>query len=85
MKNEVFITSTATYFPNSPVTNDCMENYLGLISGVNSRVKNIVLRQNGIKQRYYALNTKQEMTHTNADLAVQSIHRLLKNIYLRKI
>lgn len=55
-----------------------MENYLGLISGVNSRVKNIVLRQNGIKQRYYALNTKQEMTHTNADLAVQSIHRLLK-------
>lgn len=49
MKNEVFITSTATYFPNSPVTNDCMENYLGLISGVNSRVKNIVLRQNGIK------------------------------------
>lgn len=78
MKNEVFITSTATYFPNSPVTNDCMENYLGLISGVNSRVKNIVLRQNGIKQRYYALNTKQEMTHTNADLAVQSIHRLLK-------
>lgn len=49
-----------------------------MISGVNSRVKNIVLRQNGIKQRYYALNTKQEMTHTNADLAVQSIHRLLK-------
>jgi len=78
MKNEVFITSTATYFPNSPVTNDCMEDYLGLISGVNSRVKNIVLRQNGIKQRYYALNTKQEMTHTNADLAVQSIYRLLK-------
>ena len=54
-----------------------MEEYLGLISGSHSRVKNIVLRQNGIKQRFYAIDTNQTMTHTNADLAAQSIYSLL--------
>lgn len=77
MQKEVFITTTAVYFPNSPIGNDQMEEYLGLISGSHSRVKNIVLRQNGIKQRFYAIDTNQTMTHTNADLAAQSIYSLL--------
>ena len=68
MSKEVFITTVTSYFPNSPIDNNSMEDYLGLISGVHSRVKNIVLRQNGIKQRFYAVNTKQEMTHTNAEI-----------------
>ena len=79
MKNEVFITATASFFPNNPIDNNSIEDYLGLISGQHSRVKNLVLRQNGIKNRYYALNTKQEMTHTNAELAVNSINRLLSD------
>lgn len=79
MKNEVFITETASFFPNNPIDNNSIENYLGLISGQHSRVKNLVLRQNGIKNRYYALNTKQEMTHTNAELAANSINRLLSD------
>ena len=77
MQKEVFITTTAVYFPNSPIGNNQMEEYLGLISGSHSRVKNIVLRQNGIKQRFYAIDTNQTMTHTNADLAAQSIYNLL--------
>lgn len=79
MKNEVFITETASFFPNNPIDNNSIEDYLGLISGQHSRVKNLVLRQNGIKNRYYALNTKQEMTHTNAELAANSINRLLSD------
>lgn len=79
MKNEVFITATASFFPNNPIDNNSIEDYLGLISGQHSRVKNLVLRQNGIKNRYYALNTKQEMTHTNAELAANSINRLLSD------
>ena len=46
MSKEVFITTVTSYFPNSPIDNNSMEDYLGLISGVHSRVKNIVLRQN---------------------------------------
>lgn len=39
MKNEVFITATASFFPNNPIDNNSIEDYLGLISGQHSRVK----------------------------------------------
>ena len=58
MKNDVFITGTSSYFPNNPVSNEDMEDFLGLIAGKHSRVKPIILKQNGIKQRYYALTKK---------------------------
>lgn len=58
MKSEVFITKISSFFPNNPVGNDEMEEYLGLIDGRPSRVKSIILRQNGIKSRYYALDKK---------------------------
>lgn len=61
MKNEVFINELSSFLPNSPVKNDEMEYYLGLIEGKTSRVKRIVLKQNGINTRYYALNKKQEI------------------------
>lgn len=53
-----------------------MELYLGLVDGQPSRVKPIILRQNGIKTRYYALTKDQEITHTNVDLAKCAIDRL---------
>lgn len=31
MKNDVFITGTSCYFPNKPVSNEDMEEFLGLI------------------------------------------------------
>lgn len=77
MEQKVFITKTASYFPNEPVGNEEMEDYLGLIGGKPSRVKNIILRQNGIKRRFYALNKHQQVTHSNAQLVASSIKNLL--------
>ena len=79
MKNDVFTTGTSCYFPNKPVSNEDMEDFLGLITGKHSRVKPVILKQNGIKQRYYALTKEQKITHTNAEMAVNSILQLLKN------
>ena len=79
MRNDVFITGTSCYFPNKPVSNEDMEDFLGLITGKHSRVKPVILKQNGIKQRYYALTKEQKITHTNAEMAVNSILQLLKN------
>ncbi|MDR1679409.1 MAG: StlD/DarB family beta-ketosynthase, partial [Prevotellaceae bacterium] len=76
MRNEVFITKTAKFLPNNPVDNDHMEDYLGKIGGNPSRVRSIVLRQNGIKQRYYALTTNQQITHTNAEMTANAINNL---------
>lgn len=85
MEREVFITKIASYFPNSPVENDEMEDFLGLIGGKPSRVRNIILRQNGIKRRYYALNKKQKITHTNAEMAGLAIKKMLSRDELRTI
>ena len=76
MKNDVFITGTSCFFPNEPILNEDMEDFLGLIAGKHSRVKPIILKQNGIKQRYYALTKKQEITHTNAEMAIRSIQQI---------
>lgn len=75
----VYITKIGKYLPNSPVSNDDIEEYLGLICGKHSRVKSIVLRQNGIKTRYYALDRQHKMTHTNAELAVLSINKMFES------
>ncbi|RIJ47273.1 3-oxoacyl-ACP synthase [Maribellus luteus] len=53
-----------------------MEQYLGLINSKPSRVRRIVLKQNGIKSRYYALDKNRKITHSNAELAFLSIKRL---------
>ena len=76
MQNEVFIVKVAKYLPNSPVDNDTMEKRLGLIGDKTSRVKDIILRQNKIKTRYYAVNESGEITHTNAQLTALAINRL---------
>lgn len=76
MKENVYITSVSKFLPNSPVYNEDMERHLGLIHSKPSRVKSIVLKQNGIKCRYYALSEEQKMTHTNAELALLSIRKL---------
>ena len=76
MNANVYITSVSKFLPNLPVYNEDMEQYLGLINSKPSRVKSIVLRQNGIKCRYYALTDDQKITHTNAELALHSIRKL---------
>jgi 3-oxoacyl-[acyl-carrier-protein] synthase-3 len=52
----------------SPISNDEMEEYLGYIDNKPSKSKRIVLRNNGIKNRFYALNKQQKTTHTNAEM-----------------
>ena len=73
---KVYVKRVASFFPNEPVENDRMEDFLGQVGGKPSRVKNIILRQNGIKKRYYALDSNQNITHTNAQMAAMAINKL---------
>ena len=77
--NEVYITNTAHYFPNDPVSNDEMEEYLGLINKQPSKSRRIVLRNNGIKRRFYALTRDGKATHTNAQMAALAVRALFNN------
>jgi 3-oxoacyl-[acyl-carrier-protein] synthase III len=74
--NEVYITKTATFFPNEPVSNEEMEEFLGLINKSPSKSKRIVLRNNGIKNRFYALTREGKPTHTNAEMTALAIRKM---------
>ncbi len=77
--NEVYITNTANFFPNDPVSNEEMEEYLGYINKNPSKSKRIVLRNNGIRRRFYALTKEGKPTHTNAQMTAQAIRKLFDN------
>lgn len=77
--SEVYITNTSIYLPNEPVPSDDMEQYLGYINGKPSKSKKIVLRNNGIKTRYYALTKEGKTTHTNAELTANAVRELFNN------
>ncbi|MFA9212384.1 MAG: beta-ketoacyl-ACP synthase III [Candidatus Methylacidiphilales bacterium] len=80
---DVYITSAGVYLPNSPISNEEMEDYLGRLYGKDSLVKSRILKQNGIKQRHYALNKRQESTHSNAQLAVKAIEAAIAKSEIR--
>ncbi|MDR2626266.1 MAG: beta-ketoacyl-ACP synthase III [Zoogloeaceae bacterium] len=75
--NEVFITATAIALPNAPVGNEAVEAVLGKVGGLSSRARRIVLRQNGIKSRHYAIDPATGApTHSNASLTAEAVRAL---------
>ncbi|WP_348768705.1 StlD/DarB family beta-ketosynthase [uncultured Bacteroides sp.] len=78
MSKKVYISRLSSFLPNAPVDNDDMENILGYVGGHPSRIKKIILRQNQIKQRHYAMR-EGNLTHTNAELMVNAINGLFDN------
>jgi len=79
MTKEVYITQTSHFLPNEPVSNEEMEAYLGMINGAPSRSRRIVLRNNGIQCRYYAMTPEGIATHTNAQMAALAVRALFEN------
>lgn len=73
---DVYITKVSKYLPNAPVDNDSMESRLGVIGGKASKARRIVLRNNKIVNRYYAIDDHGNVTDTNAGLAKKAIEGL---------
>jgi len=74
--NQVYITNTSLFLPNEPISCDDMESYLGFINDKPSKSRKIVLRNNGIKTRYYALTKEGKATHTNAQMTALAVKAL---------
>ncbi len=73
----VYITDLATFLPNAPVSNDQMEQVLGMVNQVPSRTRRIILRNNRIKTRHYAIDPQSgKTTHTNAGMTAEAIRQL---------
>ncbi len=74
---DVFITDLAAFLPNDPVGNDRMEDLLGMVNHVPSRTRRIILRNNRIETRHYAIDPATgATTHTNAQLTAEAVRAL---------
>jgi 3-oxoacyl-[acyl-carrier-protein] synthase-3 len=75
---EVFITRLASALPNAPVDNDDIESILGQVGDRPSRARALVLRNNGIRRRHYAIDPASgALTHTNAQLTAEAVRGLV--------
>jgi len=73
----VFINDMAIFMPNAPVPNDDIEKVLGKVDDLASRSRRIVLKTNGIKRRFYALDPHTgALTHSNAQLSAEAVRKL---------
>jgi len=73
---DCYITSTGSYLPGDPVDNDTIHQYLGNVLG-ESRVRQMVLKANGIRTRHYALDKQQNATHSMYELAAEAVKNCL--------
>jgi len=74
---DAYITRTSVALPNQPVENEQIEMVLGQVGERPSRARRIVLRNNGIRRRYYAIDPGTGLaTHSNASLTAAAIRGL---------
>lgn len=73
----VYINDISAFLPNDPVDNDHIQDIIGRIHDLPSRIKNRVLANNKIEKRYYAIDPATgRLTHTNAQLTAEAVRRL---------
>lgn len=73
MRNQVFIASTGKFYPGEPVSNDQIESRLGRVGSLPSRLRERILQQNRIRQRYYAIDAHQRTVVSNAQMAAHAV------------
>ncbi len=77
MSIDVYVTATGAYLPLESVGNDEMEQVLGMVGGKPSKARRLVLRNNGIRQRHYAIDrVTGNAVMTNAQMAARAIEGL---------
>jgi len=73
----VYINDITAFLPHDPVNNEEIEDVLGRINDIPSRTKKIMLRNNKIETRHYAIDrVTGKLTHTNAQLAAEAVRKL---------
>ena len=75
--HQVYINGIGKFLPGEPISNDRMEDYLGKINDRPSKVKQRILKSNGIQQRYYAIDEQQNTKYLNSQMAALAIRDVL--------
>lgn len=82
--HSVYINATGTFLPGNKIFNDEIEHYIGMINDIPSRYRKLVLKQNKIKSRYYALDSQGNSLHSNHEMAAKAIFNALESSEINK-
>ena len=69
---DCYITSTGAFLPGNPIHNESIQNYLGKVLG-EGKVRERILKANGIQSRHYALDQQQNATYSLYELASEAV------------
>ncbi len=74
-----YLTAFGEFLPGEPVSNEDIEDHIGIIGEKISKYKKMVLRQNKIHTRYYASHQDGTFDYTVAEIAAEAILNAIKN------
>ena len=76
---DVYITGAGAFLPGEPVGNDDMADRLGAIDESSARIGRLILRQNKIRTRHYAIGANGAVMHSSAEMAARAVAAAVKN------
>ena len=85
MFKDVYLTRTGSFLPNNAVSNNDIEDFLGKIGDNESKSRGIVLKNNGIQSRHYALTKDGTLTHRNAEMVVEALRQELPRTEIEEV
>ncbi|MFT0548799.1 iron-containing redox enzyme family protein [Allopusillimonas ginsengisoli] len=75
--DRVYLNNAAYFMPGDPVDNEHMDAFIAPLNRMSRRIKQRILSENGIQQRYYAIDTEGNPTTSNAGMAAEAIRACL--------
>lgn len=81
--NRVYIQAAGFHLPGEPVNNEAMDDYIAPINRISLRIKNKILAENGIQQRYYAIDKNGCTVISHTRLAANAIEDCLQRTNIK--
>ncbi len=78
LMKSAYITSIGAFLPGEAVNNEEVEEILGLLGTRGSKIKDRILRDNGIRSRHYSLDREKKSRFSNAEMAARAIQATLE-------
>jgi len=70
---QVYLKSAGLYLPGNAIDNEGMDAYIAPLNRSSARIKQRILAENGIKQRYYAIDQQGNTVVSNATMAARAV------------
>lgn len=75
---QTYLTHTSSFLPGSPIDNTEMDQFIGPINQISDRMKKLILAENGIQSRHYAINSEGVSQYSVAAMGAKVARQLVE-------